>query len=426
MYYNNMFIELSIKNYGPFKDKTVFSMESTALDGNEGNLLDCNTTGEPLLGSAVIFGANASGKSYVLKAMEALQLMVRAPMNPNVTYPWYQPFRASKDTLNAPIELGIAFVVNEVRYDYAISFDSNHVVSESLYYSPKGRKAKVFSRRGQDFDIGRMAMKGLATSSRMTSPSSSFLAVAAQFNNEVCLAAHMGIVNDIIIIGSNPSIMLNTVLDYINKNPESRARMMKAMRIADLGIIDISGSVRTRKAEELIDKMPQQVIGLMMATGNTEVSETTMYLEHDFKSSNVDKATLRFPFEIESNGTMQLFCLMGPIINSLENGYTIMIDEFGTFLHSDIAKWIIRQFRSAANPKKAQLIVNTQDQSLLSLELLRRDQVWFAQKDMDTGASELYSLSDFNGVRPDIDLQKSYSIDKFGAKPFVSDEDVMI
>ena len=152
----------------------------------------------------------------------------------------------------------------------------------------------------------------------------------------------------------------------------------------------------------------------------------TRALIHDFKNSDVDKSMLNFPFQIESNGTMQLFCLMGPIVDALEHGYTVMIDEFGTFIHSDIAKWIIRQFRNAANPNKAQLIVNTQDQSLLSLELLRRDQIWFTQKNIDTGASELYSLSDFNGVRADIDLQKSYSVDKFGAKPFVSNEDVMI
>ena len=420
-----MFIEFTIKNFGPFKNKTTFSMESTPLDGNEGNLLD-SPLKEPLLGAAVIFGANASGKSYILKAMEVLQLMVRAPMNPNITYPWYQPFRASKDTLAAPTELSIAFTVGDIRYDYSISFDRNHVVSESLYRFPNGRKALVFLRNGQNFQFGRTTMRGLKSSSLLTSPSSSFLSVAAQYNNEACMAAHMGIVNDIIILGGNLSSMLNKVIEHINTNPESKKHMMKAMRIADMGICDISGTVKTRKAEELINQIPQQVIGLMMATGNTEVAETSLYLEHDFKDSDVDRGMLRFPFEIESNGTMQLFCLMGPVIDALEQGYAVMIDEFGTFLHSDIAKWLIRQFRRASNPNRAQLIVNTQDQSLLSLELLRRDQVWFTQKDMDTGSSELYSLSDFNGVRADIDLQKSYSIDKFGAKPFISNEDVMI
>ena len=420
-----MLIEFSIKNFGPFKDKAVFSMESTALDGNEGNLLN-SPLKDPLLGAAVIFGANASGKSYVLKAMDVLQIMVRAPMNPNITYPWYQPFRASNETLSAPTELGIAFTVDDVRYDYSISFDKDHVVAESLYHSPKGRKGMVFSRKEQNFKFGRTAIRGLRSSSMLTSPTSSFLSVAAQYNNETCLAAHKGIVNDIKIIGGNLSTMLNDVVEYINLNKGFKEHMMKALRIADLGICGISGTVKTRNAVELINQIPQQVIGLMMATGNTEVAETSLFLEHDFKNSDVDKGMLNFPFQIESNGTMQLFCLMGPIVDALEHGYTVMIDEFGTFIHSDIAKWIIRQFRNAANPNKAQLIVNTQDQSLLSLELLRRDQIWFTQKNIDTGASELYSLSDFNGVRADIDLQKSYSVDKFGAKPFVSNEDVMI
>lgn len=426
MHLNVMLIEFSIKNFGPFKEKAVLSMEPTNLDGNEGNLIDCAPIGDKLLGSAVIFGANASGKSYVLKAMEVLQLMVRAPMAPNLMYPWYQPFRASRRTLSAPTELSITYVSDGVKYNYSLSFDKNHVVSESLYYYPRRRMALVFSRNGNHFEFGRTAMKGLKASSLMTSPSSAFLPIAAQYNNEVCLAAHKGIVNDIVIIGGNPSNLLNKVIEHINNNPESKRHMMKAMRIADMGICSITGHIKTRKAAELINQIPQQVIGLMMATGNTEISETSLFLEHDFKDSDVDEDVLRFPFEIESNGTMQLFCLMGPIIDALEKGFTVMVDEYGTFLHSEIAKWLIRQFRGAANPNKAQLIVNTQDQSLLSLELLRRDQVWFTQKDMGTGASELYSLSDFNGVRADIDLQKSYSVDKFGARPFIPDEDVMI
>jgi len=121
---------------------------------------------------------------------------------------------------------------------------------------------------------------------------------------------------------------------------------------------------------------------------------------------------------------MQFFCLMGPVIHALENGYTIMLDEFGTFLHSDISKWILSQFRNSANPNKAQLVVNTQDQSLLDLGLLRRDQIWFTDKGPQ-GNAELYAMSDFNGIRQDADVRKSYSAGKFDAKPFVKCEDVM-
>ena len=425
MHLVTMLIDFSIRNFGPFEDKVTLSLESTSLDGNEFNLLDCPQISDPLLSSAVIFGANASGKSYVLKAVEVLQLMVRAPMVPNISYPWYQPFRASRDSLHAPVELGIRFVTGGVKYDYSLSFAIDHVVSERLCYSPMGKRAMVFERTGQKFRFGRTAMKGLKTVADMTTPTSTFLAVAAQYNNPVCLAAHRGIVNEILILGGNLSEILNSVIAHINRNPESKARMLRAMRIADMGITDVIGSVKTRKATDFGNDIPPQVIGLMMATGNTEVSQTTMYIKHGFIESDVDRDLLKFPFQIESNGTMQLFCLMGPIIDALENGYTVMIDEFGTFLHSDVAKWIIRQFRDAANPNRAQLIVNTQDQSLMSLDLLRRDQVWFTQKDMDTGASELYALSDFNGVRLDIDLQKSYSVNKYGARPFILNEDVM-
>ena len=425
MHFRIMLIELIIKNFGPFKDKTSFSMEATSLDGNEGYLIHSPVLNDPLLSAAVIFGPNASGKSYLLKAMEVLQIMVRTPMIPNISYPWYQPFRASKKTITSPVELELIYTVDNTKFDYFISFDKNHIVSESLYYYPKGRKALVFSRNEEIFAFGR-TVTGLNSCSRMTSPSSSFLSVAAQYNNKICMVAHKGIINDILVIGSNMSNMLNLAIDEINKDPDFKKLLLKAMRIADIGISNVAGNVKIRKAEELINQIPHQVIGLMIATGNTEIAETMLFMEHDFEASDVDKSMLQFPYEIESNGTLQLFSLMVPIIYALKNGSTIFIDEFGTFLHSDISKWIIKQFRIAANKNMAQLVVNTHDQSLLSLELLRRDQVWFTQKDIYTGVSELYSLSDFNGVRADIDLQKTYSTDKFGAKPFIPDEDVMV
>lgn len=418
-----MIIDFSIKNFGPFKDKVCLSLESTSLDGIEENILEPESS-NPLLSSAAIFGANASGKSYVIKAMEVLQNMVKAPMNPNMIYPWYQPFRLSSSTLNAPIELSLRFIKNSVEYDYSISFMRDRVVFESLFYYPLGRKAMVFTRNNQDFQFGRTAIRGLKTSSGMTSPSSSFLAVAAQFNNNVCLVVHQGIVNDIIVVGSS-EVNFDKVVDCINRDSRFKNHLMKALRIADFGIVDAIGNTKMKNIADLKKELPPQIVGLMMATGNIEIPQTTLFMKHYFEQCDVEENILNFPYGIESNGTIQMFCLMGPIVDSLEKGYTILIDEFGTYLHSDVAKWILRQFRSCANPNNSQLIINTQDQSLLSLDFLRRDQIWFTQKDMKTGASELYSLSDFKGVRQDVDLQKSYSINKFGGKPFILDEDVI-
>lgn len=419
-----MLIDFALRNFGPFKDQFVFSMVPTALEGDEAQLVPMNDS-ESLLCSAAIFGANASGKSYVFKALETLQLMVRAPMNPNIKYPWYQPFRASKDTFQAPTAFVINFLQNEIRYEYSISFVSDHVVSESLYHYPKGKRALVFERVEQRFRFGRSTMKGLTASSKLVSPSSSFLAVAAQYNSEVCMAAHKGIVGEILLLGGDSSYLLNEVIEHMNTHPGSKDLLLRALSIADFGISDFFGTVQKKEVTEFGNKLPPQIVNLAMMSGSTELAQTTMYLEHDFAKSDAGKDLLRYPFQIESNGTLQFFCIMGPIIDALENGYTVVVDEFGTYLHSDLAKWILSQFRSPANPHRAQIIVNTQDQSLLSLDLFRRDQVWFTQKDRDTGASKLYCLSDFNGVRADIDLQKSYSVNKFGGMPFIRDEDVL-
>lgn len=400
-----MFIDFGMTNFGPFKEKAVISLESTALEGNESNLLDCDAFKDPLLSSAAIFGANASGKSYVLRAIEVLQLMVRAPMNPNIVYPWYQPFRASRDTIGAPISLEIRFTKDGIRYDYAISFVADRIVSESLYYYPSKRKALVFSRDGQTYQFGRTAMKGLKASSSLTSPTSSFLVVSAQYNNKACLAAHQWIVNEILTVGNNPSKMLNYVINHINTHPDSKKHLLRALRISGLDITDVIGGVQTREVDD--------------------IAQTTLLMQQDFPDSDADPDMLKYPFQTESNGTVQLFCLMCQIVRALENGYTILIDEFGMFLHSDVAKWIIRQFRRTSNPNKAQLIVNTHDQSLLCLDVFRRDQIWFTQKNPLSGSSELYSLSDFNGVRADADVQKSYSSNKFGALPFIPDEDIL-
>ncbi|MCQ2071014.1 MAG: ATP-binding protein [archaeon] len=420
-----MFIDLSIKNFGPFKDRVVFSLESTSLDGNEANLIEDYPHPDPLLSSAAIFGANASGKSYVLKAIETLQIMVRTPMTPDVIYPWYQPFRASMDTLDKPTELGIRFIKDDVKYDYLIAFTKNRVVSESLYHYPCKRRALVFERTEQEFEFGRSVAKGLRLSSTMTPPTSSFLAVAAQFNNAACILAHSGIVNDILILGDNPSELLNQVVEFMNSHPGSKAHVIDALKIADLDISDVFGTVTERNTAKPGNQLPPQTIGPIMATEDTGIAQTMLYMEHDLENSDVGQDLLRYPSSIESNGTIRLLCLMGPIIDALENGLTIVIDEFGTFLHPDISKWIIRQFRSTANPNKAQLIVSTHDQSLMSYEILRPDQIWFTEKDPATGASDLYALSDFDGIGPDIDLQKTYSIGKFGAKPFVLNRDIM-
>jgi len=125
------------------------------------------------------------------------------------------------------------------------------------------------------------------------------------------------------------------------------------------------------------------------------------------------------PMDSESNGTVGMFALVGPIIDSLINGRTIVIDEFGTYLHPEIIKWLVSLFSNEQNPKNGQLIACTQELALLNLDLLRRDQIYFTNKNYKSGSCELYSLSDFTGIRNDSNIIKLYLDGRFDAVPII-------
>ena len=143
-----MLVDFSVRNFGPFKDRLALSMGATALKDEPDNVFPCEQVKEGLLTSALIYGANAAGKSYLTKAMSALQIMLSRTYPTTVEYSAYQPFRLSKDTVSAPVEMRIRMIIGGIFYDYAIAYDHNTIVSESLYHYPNGRKARVFVRTG--------------------------------------------------------------------------------------------------------------------------------------------------------------------------------------------------------------------------------------------------------------------------------------
>jgi len=420
-----MLIDFSVKNFGPFRDKTRLSLQRTSADEHPENLIDCPAIGEEALSSAAIFGPNPSGKSYILRALNVMMEMVRMPRIANTRINLYQPFRLSSETVKAPVEMEIRFVTDGILYHYSLSFDSDNVVFESLYYYPNGRSSKVFERKGSEFTFTK-AMKNQKEVSEKTAPNSTYISVAAQFNNEICLNAHRGIVRDMIFVTGDAGGLFAPVVQMINDSPEIKKLMIRAMKIADFGISDMVSKIETRAASEFKDEIPPQLLDYVASIGALKITSTNLTLKHDFSGSDADEGALNFPIEIESNGTKQMLCIMGPIIDSLQNSKTIIIDEFGSYLHSDISRWIISQFKSGSNPNGAQIIVSTHDQTLMdTVELFRRDQIFFTRKNASDGSSELYSLSDFKGVRKDTDAQKGYSIGRYEALPYISPEDLM-
>lgn len=399
-----MLIEFSVKNYGPFRDRSVLSMEKDGGSEHPDNAVLCPETGEDVLTSAVVFGLNSSGKSMLFKALGDLLDFIRTVPAPNSGIPWYNPFRLSRESSTAPTEMSVMFSADGVLYEYLLSVDSERVTYESLRSYPRGRITRVFERSDAGCRFTRSQESELRRILGMTASNAPLLTVAAQFNNETCLRVHRYLTGRIRVIGDQPEGDIWDVVSRMSSDPWMKERVVNAMRVADFGISDVVGD----------------------AGSGDDDSRRHLEMRHDFPGSDADAESLLFPYGIESRGTLQMLGMMGPVIEALRDGGTVLFDEFGSSLHTVIARWIISQFSAPSNPNGAQIIVNTHDLMLMDTDLLlRRDQIWFTDKDRSTGAASLYPLSDFNGVRKDMDILKSYLSGRFDALPSLDRGDIL-
>ena len=196
---------------------------------------------------------------------------------------------------------------------------------------------------------------------------------------------------------------------------------MGALKTADMGISDYR-SVDREIPVSAIEGIPQST--LAMSPGKIRVKD--IFLKHDLAVEGVEEESALFPIDIESSGTKAMFGLMGPLVDVLLNGKVLVIDEFGSNLHPLISRWIVGQFSNGPNPNHAQLIANTHDIGLMDTDaLVRRDQVWFANKDRSNGTSDLYSLADFKDVRKIKSIGKAYLAGRFDAVPSIRARDVI-
>ena len=420
-----MLLEFTLRNYGPFRDEAVLSMEKDAGDEHPDNTVICPETGRQVLTSAAVFGLNSSGKSRVFMAMGDLIRLIGSVPAPNSPIPFYNPFRLSRDSLREPTGMSIKFTAYGVRYEYGIAFDSERIASEYLHSYPHGRITKVFIRDGQGFTFRRSDESSMRLISEMTPQNTPFLTMAAQLNNPVCQSVHRYLTRNIVVIGDAPMNLLWDVLSRISDDDRMKDRMVCAMGIADFGISDFIGETHSADVDDT-PGLPIQLKQLLESVPDSRIVSNRLEMRHDFPNADVDESLHYFPYSIESRGTLQMFSMMGPVIEALRSGGVVLFDEFGSSLHTNISRWIVGQFSASSNPRGAQLLVNTHDLMLMDTEMLfRRDQIYFTNKDRGTGAAELYSLSDFKGVRKDLDVLKSYLSGRFDALPDIDRGDIL-
>ncbi len=393
-----MIIDFTFANYGPFRDSATLSMIPSAMTDRADAISSSTALKTGILKTAVVFGANASGKSYIFEALADLRDIVSAVRPNGMKVPGYRPFRLSRRHLEMPVDFRIRLDIGGTLYDYSISFTDRGILSERLSHSPRGRSVVVFSRGGEEERMDPMI------SGRLTD-SSSYLYVAAGYNDAACNAVLQEILSIHIYQHSDGAIYDSYFA--ASGDAEIKEMMESALDAADLGIKGFAGEKRAAPRT---------------ASNSADAAKDGIEIQfiHSFEDSDVDESMLSFPSDIESNGTLELFAIMGPISDALKNGRTVVIDEFGSDLHPVLTRWIVGLFNCAENQSGAQLIVNTHDLGLMDIDgFLRRDEVWFTEKNRRDGSSALYSLADIRGVKKGSLLRKDYLMGRYDGIPAI-------
>ncbi len=413
-----MLIEFSIGNYRSFKDKVTFSMVAANIVAKEKELDDNNVFAVDddlkLLKSAAIYGANASGKSNIAKALSFMKwFMINSSKETQSTEKiGVEPFELSTETEAQPSFFEIVFLLDATKYRYGFEANQKRIISEWLSYVPNTRKTPLFERvsegnsRNLKYLSQKLKAKGIYPKTRSNAL---FLSVAAQFNVEIAERILDWLTKKVnVVSGLDDQEHLIHTVSYLAKNNDNKSEIIKLIKQLDLGIKQI----RIKQAE--IIPIEQSSYHL-----KTENLIKTGHQKFDGKGNSV---SIKF-FDLEnqeSEGTKKIISIAGLLVDTLKYGKVLIFDELDARLHPLISKAIVELFNSKnANSNNAQLIFMTDDTNLLSNKLFRRDQIWFTEKNK-YGATDLYSLVEYK-IRNDASFESDYLKGRYGAIPFIGE-----
>ena len=419
-----MIIEFSVRNYKAIRDEQTFSFVPTALtELSETNTFESGVPGVGrLIRTAGIYGANAAGKTTLLDALLRMKSLVLSSANDSASdHPiGIKPFLfdASKDE---PTMMQVVFVHHEVRYQYGFECTRERIIEEWLYAYPDRRAQHVFSRTYKpelgdyEWDI-KPFLKGRKSAWRdSTGPRSLFLSVAAR-NNSKQLAEVRTWFRDSIIESSGDNLS-RTAKMIVETGEGVKAILLGFLKKADLRIEDLRFEERRLNDGDAVFVAIRDALPEPARKSFDEAISYRISTKHIGK----DGDEIWLDMSEESQGTREYFSQLGFLMVTLSIGGLMVFDELNRNLHPLLAQALVSFFHSDDwNPKHAQLWFTTHETSLLTTDLLRRDQVWFAEKNED-GATSIYPMTDFE-PRKGASIEKHYLQGRFGAIPYISDD----
>jgi AAA15 family ATPase/GTPase len=421
-----MLLEFSVKNFLSFKNEITLSMYASAEITEHERYNVFSVGGQPLLRTSVIYGANASGKTNLIKAMQFMKNFVVSSLELQSEKEIdIEPFKLNTDTANLPSEFEVSFVYQDIYYRYGFVIDAKRVHHEWFYYAPFEQEIRLFDRKFEN-ETDTIALENFPEGEplvenqqpKLTRERALFLTVVSQFNGTISRKVMDWFTNDFKVLFATQEetfegVSVKKIGDVLYKK-----EILKFFQAADTAIEDID--LIKVKPQDISGNFPDALKQQIVSKGKMLVTKHSV-----FNAAGTMTDSVLWSMQDESEGTQKLFALSAPLIETLKKGETLVVDELDSKLHPMIMRFIINLFHSKKdNPNNAQLIFATHDTNLLSHRFFRRDQIWFTEKDQ-YGSTDLYSLADFKWDEDELRSENRYKHDyfkgKYGAIPFIGE-----
>lgn len=419
-----MLLEFTVRNFLSIKDEITLSMIASKDDSliNNTFIYENEKSKKRALKAAVLYGANASGKSNILKAMKFVSNFINKSheMQQGMSIPRI-PFKLDTEFSKEPSEFKIVFVTEGIKYTYMFSVIENEVIDEYLYYYPNGRQSTIFERNTDNYKFTIDIERQTELKNKFHSPNKLFLSTESLWEYEKAKLPFKWLSKNLNVFIDHEHLEAYTGGKMI-ENKIIENKIIEYMHYADMDIEDVD--VKILKKEDIVNSDMFKVLSENSKIKISKLLDKDIGGILDIKTihKGIDKNgnTVNVPFDLEdeSEGTQKYFGILGTFFETLENGSTLIIDELDIRLHTLLVLKLVQLFLNPEiNKKNAQLIFTTHDTNLLDSDMLRRDQIWFVEKKQDK-STDLYSLYDFGGVRKSDKIEKGYLQGKYGAIPY--------
>lgn len=405
-----MLLEFICSNHKSISDRIVFSALAGTDTAHSEKLLHFGALN--ILNSAVVYGANGSGKSNFLDAISFVKSLVLNSIS-------HQPGQGILQTPHKLIgfekssEFSLQFVKNDIRYAYGFVLEKMLVAEEYLYYFPNGRQVKIFERKQLEITAGSKFRGKFTNCKDILKPNRLLLSCAANFTSvEEIETAFRFFVDDLVIYnGANNENWMDYSLHQIHDNPRTKSVVISFMRSLGVKLKDINVDIDQKALQP---------------------SELPPFLSDEFKNQllqkSVDAISAKLVYEKfetdlmseESDGIQKLIAFLCPFVDIIINGKVLFCDELESNLHEAIVYELIQLFTNLQLDSKPQIFFTTHDTSLLNLNLFRRDQIWFTELSEPERATKLYSLAEIKNVRKEENISKGYISGRYGAIPMLN------